>query len=618
MRIDSVSKLNKAISAARKTRADRSVEVLVCAGTGCLANGSLNILESIDKLVKKKRLGVKLKLFTKQTGCHGFCEKGPLVVIQPQGIFYQRVKPRDVEDIVTQTLMKGEVIPRLLYKDPNTKKRIETYGKIAFYSKQHRIALRNIGKIDPFNIEDYLALGGYKSLAKALTKMTPDAIIDTILESGLRGRGGGGFSTGRKWRTCARVDELPRYVLCNADEGDPGAFMDRSICEGDPHTVIEGMIIGARAVGSTAGFIYVREEYPLAVKHLERALEQAQEYGFLGDNILGTDFCYDIYIARGGGAFVCGESSALMKSVAGEVGEPRAKYVHSVVKGLHDKPTILNNVETWANVPWIIEKGASAFNSLGSKNNSGTKAFSVVGKVKNTGLVEVPMGATLRDIIYEIGGGIIGDRPYKAVQTGGPSGGCLPESSLDSPVDFDSLSKAGSMMGSGGMIVMDDQTCMVDVARYFVKFLTEESCGKCTPCREGLLQLHHLLSEICEGRGREGDIETIRSLSDGVMAGSLCALGTSAPNPVLSTLNFFLDEYKAHIINKKCPAGVCRALTTFVISKETCTGCMACIKPCPVDAITGKKKELHVIDQKLCTQCGACRTVCRFDAVDTK
>jgi NADH:ubiquinone oxidoreductase subunit F (NADH-binding)/(2Fe-2S) ferredoxin len=618
MRIDSVSKLNKMISAARKTRADRKVEVLVCAGTGCLANGSLEVLESIDKLVKKKRLGVKLKLFTKQTGCHGFCEKGPLVVIQPQGIFYQRVKPRDVEEIVTTTLIKGEVIPRLLYKDPNTKKRIETYGKIPFYGKQHRIALRNIGKIDPFDIEDYLALGGYKSLAKVLNKMSPDDIIDTITKSGLRGRGGGGFPTGRKWRTCAKVDEQPRYVLCNADEGDPGAFMDRSICEGDPHAVIEGMIIGARAVGSTAGFIYVREEYPLAVKHLERALEQAWEYGFLGDNILGTDFCYDIHIARGGGAFVCGESSALMKSVAGEVGEPRAKYVHSVVKGLHDHPTVLNNVETWANVPWIIEHGAAAFNSLGSKNNAGTKAFSLVGKVKNTGLVEVPMGVTLREIIYEIGGGIIDDRPYKAVQTGGPSGGCLPESYLDSPVDFDSLTKAGSMMGSGGMIVMDDRTCMVDVARYFVKFLTEESCGKCTPCREGLLQLRHLLSEICEGRGRERDIETIRALSEGIMAGSLCALGTSAPNPVLSTLKYFEDEYKAHIENKKCPAGVCRSLTTFVISKEKCTGCMACIKPCPVDAITGSKKKLHVIDQKLCTQCGACRTVCRFDAVDTK
>jgi len=618
MRIDSASKLSKAIGAARKTRADRQAEVLVCAGTGCLAGGSLDILAAIDQLVKKKRLGAKLKLFTKQTGCHGFCEKGPLVIIQPQGFFYQRVKLRDVEEIVTTTLMKGEVIPRLLYKDPNTKQSIETYNQIPFYSKQHRIALRNIGKIDPFNIEDYLALGGYRSLAKALTEMTPAEIVNTIAESGLRGRGGGGFPTGRKWRTCAGVDELPRYVLCNADEGDPGAFMDRSICEGDPHSVIEGMIIGARAVGSAEGYIYVREEYPLAVKHLQRALEQARQYGFLGENILGSGFNYDIHIARGGGAFVCGESSALMKSVAGEVGEPRAKYVHSVVKGLHDKPTVLNNVETWANVPWIIEHGAAAFSSLGSRNNAGTKAFSLVGKVKNTGLVEVPMGVTLQKIIFEIGGGIIDDRPFKAVQTGGPSGGCLPQSYLDSPVDFDSLTQAGSMMGSGGMIVMDDRTCMVDLARYFVKFLTEESCGKCTPCREGLLQLRHFLNDICEGRGREGDIEKIRKLSEGIMAGSLCALGKSAPNPVLSTLKYFEAEYKAHIADKKCPAGVCRALTTFVISEVKCTGCMACIKPCPVNAITGKKKEPHVIDQQLCTQCGACRTVCRFDAVETQ
>jgi NADH-quinone oxidoreductase subunit F len=616
MRIDSPSKLDKKIRDAKFLRSERKIEVLICAGTGCLANGSLDIMNAIEKLVKEKHLAARLKLFTKSTGCHGFCEKGPLVVIQPKGIFYQRVKPRDVQDIVELTLQKGEIIERLLYKDPNTKKRIETYGKIPFYSKQHRIALRNIGKIDPFEIEDYLAIGGYEPLAKALNKMSPDEIIDTVSRSGLRGRGGGGFPTGKKWRTCTRVDENPKYVLCNADEGDPGAFMDRSICEGDPHAILEGMIIGALAVGSSTGFIYVREEYPLAVKHLQRAIEQAREYGFLGDNILGSDFNYDIHIARGGGAFVCGESSALMKSVAGEVGEPRAKYIHSVVKGLHDKPTVLNNVETWANVPWIIEHGADAFAAMGSKGNAGTKAFSLVGKVKNTGLVEVPMGVTLREIIYEVGGGIIDDRSFKGVQTGGPSGGCLPESYLDSTVDFDSLTKAGSMMGSGGMIVMDDRNCMVDVARYFVKFLTEESCGKCVPCREGLLQLRHMLSEICEGRGREGDIEKIRALSEGIMAGSLCALGKSAPNPVLSTLNYFEAEYRKHIEEKKCPAGICRELTTFVISEENCTGCMACVKPCPVNCITGEKKKLHFIDQSKCTKCGACRTVCKFDAVD--
>jgi NADH-quinone oxidoreductase subunit F len=618
MRINSVYKLDAAVREARKTREDRKVEVLVCAGTGCLASGSLEVMEALEEEIKKRRLAAKLKLHIKGTGCHGFCEKGPLVVIQPQGIFYQRVKPRDAADIAAKTLAKGEIINKLLYKDPTTKERVEKYKDIPFYAKQHRIALRNIGKIDPFNIEEYLAQGGYKAMAKALKKMTSDEIIEEITASGLRGCGGGGFPTGKKWRTCAKVDDWPKYVLCNADEGDPGAFMDRSICEGDPHAVIEGMIIGARAVDAHEGFIYVREEYPLAVKHLQHAIEQAREYGFLGEDILGTGFGYDIKIARGGGAFVCGESSALMKSVAGEVGEPRAKYIHSVVKGLYDKPTVLNNVETWSNVSWIIQRGAKAFARLGTEKSKGTKAFSLVGKVNNTGLVEVPMGTTLREIIFGVGGGIINDRPYKAVQTGGPSGGCLPESFLDSPVDFDSLTAAGSMMGSGGMIVMDDHTCMVDVARYFVKFLTEESCGKCTPCREGLTQLHHYLNEICEGRGKKGDLGKIKHLSEGIIAGSLCALGKSAPNPVLSTLRYFEDEYRAHIENWKCPAGVCRALTTFVISEEECTGCMLCGKVCPVDAIKGEKKKPHVINQELCTQCGACRTVCKFNAVLTE
>ncbi|MHC4943860.1 MAG: NADH-ubiquinone oxidoreductase-F iron-sulfur binding region domain-containing protein [Planctomycetota bacterium] len=618
MRINSVYKLDAAVREARKTREGHKVEVLVCAGTGCLASGSLEVMEALEEAIRKRRLAARLKLYLKGTGCHGFCEKGPLVVIQPQGIFYQRVKPRDADDIAKKTLAKGEIINKLLYKDPNTKERVEKYKDIPFYAKQHRIALRNIGKIDPFNIEEYLAQGGYKAMAKALKKMTPDEIIEEIAASGLRGCGGGGFPTGKKWRTCAKVDDWPKYVLCNADEGDPGAFMDRSICEGDPHAVIEGMIIGARAVDAREGFIYVREEYPLAVKHLQNALDQAREYGLLGENILDTGFSYDIKIARGGGAFVCGESSALMKSVAGKVGEPRAKYIHSVVKGLYDKPTVLNNVETWANVSWIIQRGAKAFARMGTEKSKGTKAFSLVGKVKNTGLVEVPMGTTLREIIFGVGGGIINDRPFKGVQTGGPSGGCLPESLLDSPVDFDSLTAAGSMMGSGGMIVMDDHTCMVDVARYFVKFLTEESCGKCTPCREGLTQLHYFLNEICEGRGKNGDLDKIRHLSEGIIAGSLCALGKSAPNPVLSTLNYFEKEYRVHIENWKCPAGVCRALTTFVISEEECTGCLLCGKVCPVDAITGEKKKPHVINQELCTQCGACRTVCKFNAVLTE
>jgi NADH-quinone oxidoreductase subunit F len=454
-------------------------------------------------------------------------------------------------------------------------------------------------------------------MAKALDSMEPESVIEEVSKAGLRGRGGAGFSAGRKWRTCRNVDEEPRYVLCNADEGDPGAFMDRSICEGDPHGVLEGMIIGAFAVGASQGYIYVRDEYPLAVVNLMAAIHAAREYGLLGENILGTGFSYDVEIARGGGAFVCGESSALMLSVAGHVGEPRAKYVRSVVKGLHDKPTVLNNVETWVNVPWIIEHGADAFREMGTDGSPGTKAFSLVGKVKNTGLVEVSMGATLRDIIYGVGGGIMKDRPFKAVQTGGPSGGCLPADLLDTPVDFDTLTEAGSMMGSGGMIVMDDHTCMVDVARYFLKFLAEESCGKCVPCREGVVQLFHLVTKITEGKGEMGDLDQIRELSDVVIDASLCGLGKSAPNPVLSTLRYFEDEYVAHIRDRKCPAGVCRALTTFEISEELCHGCRACQKVCAVDAIAGEKKQPHVIDVEVCTKCGMCRAVCARDAVLT-
>ncbi|MBU0639396.1 MAG: NAD(P)H-dependent oxidoreductase subunit E, partial [Planctomycetes bacterium] len=471
MRIKSVKGLESAAQKARDQRSKLETEILVCAGTGCLANGSAAVVKALDDAIRSRKLAAKLKLGLKTTGCHGFCEKGPLVVIQPEGIFYNGVKPKDATEIVEKTLMKGEVLERLLYRDPNTKTRVREYTAIPFYSRQLRIALRNIGKIDPASIDDYLAVGGYAGLAKALDSMVPEEVIDTVTRSRLRGRGGGGFPTGRKWKTCRDAPSEMKYVLCNADEGDPGAFMDRSICEGDPHAVLEGMIIGAWAVGAAQGYIYVREEYPLAVKHLQLAITQARERGMLGEDILGSGFAYDVEISRGGGAFVCGESSALMRSVAGEVGEPRAKYVHSVIRGLHDQPTVLNNVETWANVPWIITEGADKFAALGTEKSTGTKAFSLVGKVKNTGLVEVPMGITLREIIFEIGGGIIGDRPFKGVQTGGPSGGCLPESKLDLPVDFDSLTAAGSMMGSGGMIVMDDRTCMVDVARYFLKFL---------------------------------------------------------------------------------------------------------------------------------------------------
>ncbi len=551
----------------------------------------------------------------KETGCHGFCQQGPLVVIEPDGTFYTKVKVKDVAEIVDSTIRDNKVIDRLLYEDPASGEKIEKYSDIPFYKLQRRIALRNIGKISQCSIDEYIAVGGYQALAKALTKMSPQEVITEVKTSGLRGRGGGGFPTGRKWETCARFEETPRYVICNGDEGDPGAFMDRAIMEGDPHSVIEGMIIAAYAVGSNDGYIYVREEYPLAVINLQKATEQARALGLLGENILKSGFNFDIKISRGGGAFVCGESSALMKSVAGEVGEPRAKYIRSVQKGLFDKPTVLNNVESYANVPVIIENGGQWFAGVGTKKSPGTKAFSLVGKVRNSGLIEVPMGTTLREIIYDIGGGILNDRPFKAVQTGGPSGGCLPKEKLDLPVDFDTLTEAGSMMGSGGMIVMDDKTCVVDLAKYFLAFLNDESCGKCVPCREGLYQLHALAVAISEGRATDDDIKKMERLSKNIVLGSLCGLGTSGPNPFLSTIMYFRDEYLTHIRDHKCPAGVCRALITYRIDAEACDGCMACLGVCPQGAITGSKKKVHVIDEALCDKCGACYAVCQRNAI---
>ncbi len=591
-------------------------KVMVCCGPGCLANGAQRISDEFKEILKSKRIKNFSVGALRETGCHGFCEQGPLVVMEPDGTFYTRVKVKDVEEIVEKTIREGRVVDRLLYADPKTGQKIHKYHDIPFYSHQRRIALRNIGKISQCDINEFVAIGGYGALAKALAKMTPERIIEEVTISGLRGRGGGGFPTGRKWATCAGIDETPHYVICNGDEGDPGAFMDRAIMEGDPHSVIEGMIIAAFAVGANDGYVYVREEYPLAVVNLQRATEQARELGFLGPDILGSGFSFDIRISRGGGAFVCGESSALMKSVAGEVGEPRAKYVRSVQKGFLDKPTVLNNVESYANVPVIIDKGGKWFSKIGTPKSTGTKAFSLVGKVRNSGLIEVPMGTTLREIIYDIGGGIQNDRPFKAVQTGGPSGGCLPVSKLDLPVDFDTLTEAGSMMGSGGMIVMDDRTCVVDVARYFLHFLNDESCGKCVPCREGLYQLHSLAVAVCEGRATEQDIEMMEKLSDNIVIGSLCGLGKSGPNPFLSTIRYFRDEYDAHVHDKKCPGGVCRTLIRYEIGSEKCDGCMACLGVCPQNAITGQKKQLHVIDQAKCDKCGACYAVCTRDAIE--
>jgi NADH:ubiquinone oxidoreductase subunit F (NADH-binding)/(2Fe-2S) ferredoxin len=616
MKIVRPKQLEQLAAQYRKTAGRHKKTVTVCCGTGCLANGAQKIVDAFEECLSQR----KVKDFTveaiKKTGCHGFCEQGPLVVIEPQGTFYTKVKPKDIESIIEKSIGNDEIIEKLLFTNPQDGQKIEKYADIPFYSHQRRIALRHVGKIVPSDIREYIAVDGYKALAKVLSTMTPDQVIDEITRSELRGRGGGGFSAGRKWRTCRNVVSDVRYVIGNGDEGDPGAFMDCSIMEGDPHAVLEGMIICAFAVGAREGYIYVREEYPLAGIRLQKAIADSEEYGLLGDKILGTDFSFSIRLARGAGAFVCGESSALMRSVAGEIGEPRAKYIHSVVKGLYDQPTVLNNVETFVNVPVIINSGADWFRQIGVAKNSGTKAFSLVGKVRNTGLIEVAMGTTLREIIYDIGGGIIDGRPFKGVQTGGPSGGCLPEAQLDLPVDFDSLTKAGSMMGSGGMIVMDDKNCMVDIARYFLNFLVSESCGKCVPCREGLYQLHKLTVKICEGQGTEDDLTKMEKLAQQIVVGSLCGLGKSGPKPLLSTIKYYRDEYLAHIRDKKCPAGVCRKLIAYRVIPETCTGCMACVKACAYQAITGQKKEPQIINQDICEKCGACAAVCKYEAID--
>ncbi len=598
--------------------------VTVCT-SGCSAYGANKLIPAFLESIAKRGLAEKVRV--KATGCHGFCQRGPLVVIQPRGLFYQQMRVEDVDEVVEQTLAKGEIVERLIYKEGELQS-FEQEEDVPFYKNQMRLLLKHNSNIDPTSIDDYIGIGGYAALANVLGKMKPEEVCRTIKSSGLRGRGGGGFPTGIKWETCraAPSEDGVRYIVCNADEGDPGAFMDRALLEGNPHSVIEGMIIGAWAIGHPgrpAGYVYVRNEYPLAVERLGIALNQARESGLLGKNILGSGMDFDIRINKGGGAFVCGESTALMASIEGHVGEPRAKHIHTVESGLYDKPTNLNNVETWANVPLIINQGVEWYTSIGTGDVSqnpwggskGTKIFALVGKVNHTGLVEVPMGTTLRKIVFEIGNGIIGGKKFKAVQTGGPSGGCLPESKLDLEVDFDALSEAGSMMGSGGMIVMDETTCMVDVARYFIHFLADESCGKCTTCREGLKQLGSIIDRICDGKGKDGDLELLADLSQTVSEASLCALGQTAPNPLLSTLRYFKEEYQEHIHDKKCRAKVCKALISYSIVSENCTGCMICAKKCPEQAITGKKKEVHVLDDAKCIRCGICMDVCTYDAV---
>ena len=589
--------------------------VMVCGGTGCTSSNSAAVIAEFEKLLAEKGIDKEVKVV--RTGCFGLCEAGPVCIVYPEGSFYAHVKVEDVSRIVDEHLMKGRIVKDLLYKGAMEKETetIKSLDKVDFYKKQKRVALRNCGVIDPENIEEYIAFDGYAALSKVLTEMSPDDVIQTILDSGLRGRGGGGFPTGLKWKFAKASVSEKKYVCCNADEGDPGAFMDRSILEGDPHAVIEAMAIAAYAIGADQGYVYCRAEYPIAVKRLQIAIKQAREYGLLGKNIFGTGFNFDMDVRLGAGAFVCGEETALMNSIEGMRGEPRPRPPFPAVKGLFGQPTILNNVETYANVPQIINKGADWFCTMGTEKSKGTKVFALGGKINNTGLVEVPMGTTLREVIYDIGGGCPNGKKFKAAQTGGPSGGCIPASELDIEIDYDNLVAIGSMMGSGGMIVMDEDNCMVDIARFFLDFTVDESCGKCAPCRIGTKRMLEILERIVEGKGQDGDIEKLEDLATSIKTAALCGLGQTAPNPVLSTLKYYRHEYEAHIYEKRCPAGQCKALLNYKIDPDKCKGCTLCARNCPANCISGKVREAHVIDNSKCLKCGACMEKCKFGAI---
>ena len=589
------------------------MHLMLCAGTGCVSNGSFPIKAALEQELAKHNLQDEIGVVL--TGCNGFCAQGPVMAVQPDGIFYQLLTEEDISHLVEEHFLKGRPVERLMYTPPAETTPVPKMSEIGFFEKQRLIALRNRGLIDPEKIDEAIARGGYRAMAKGVTSMSREEIIKEMKDSGLRGRGGAGFPTGLKWELTAKQPGDEKYIVCNADEGDPGAFMDRSIIESDPHAVVEGMVIGARAIGAAHGFVYIRNEYPLAVLRMIKALEQARDYGLLGTDILGTGFDFDISIHRGAGAFVCGEETSLIRSVEGLPPEPRLRPPFPAESGIWGKPTCINNVETWSTVPVIIDRGAQWFSQIGTETSKGTKVFALVGKVRNTGLVEVPMGITLREIIFDIGGGMEKDKAFKAVQTGGPSGGCIPASMLDLPIDYERLAEAGSMMGSGGMIVMDEDNCMVDVARYFLEFLRSESCGKCTACREGVDAMYRIVSDICEGKGKPEQIPLLVELGEAIKDGSMCALGGTAPNPVLSTLRHFNDEYEAHINEGRCPAGVCRALIQYAIDPEKCKACLICVKKCPQQAISGEKKQPQEIDQEKCIQCGVCRDVCKFEAV---